>query len=390
MKLYARDSNKRIREWSINQIENSNDAVIRSGLMDGEKVQTIINHPKIRNEIASRITRKRREGYVSLKDLGIFDTKDINCKSILEEKLPRFNTDMDNNLKPMKCQKFKEGKVEYPAFAQPKLNGLRCVLRWEEYETGEGLFKEKTELAIFRGKSGLEYYLPHLTSKLYKELFSYEGRELVFDGELYIHNSALNIIKSSCPTYNSFGTLSVPSGNPEQVEFHIFDLSIPDATQELRINILENVKSKIEEVRGFRVVPSFIIHSDEEARRYRDNFISQGFEGTVIREMRHEYHFGFRPYFIRKYKKYLDSEFLIVDIISKPADPSLPLFVLKNDLNDENFECNPIGDYDWQRSILREKEDYIGLYATVKYMERSGVKQVPFHANVIDIRHNKL
>jgi hypothetical protein len=89
---------------------------------------------------------------------------------------------------------------------------------------------------------------------------------------------------------------------------------------------------------------------------------------------------------MRKFKTHMDSEFLIVDLIPKPSDSSLPLFILKNDLNDSTFECNPSGNWDYQRELLTNKESIIGKYATVRYRERSGVKNVPFHANVIDVR----
>jgi hypothetical protein len=40
--------------------------------------------------------------------------------------------------------------------------------------------------------------------------------------------------------------------------------------------------------------------------------------------------------------------------------------------------------------LLINKEILIGKYATVRYRERTGtIEQLPFHANVIDIRVDK-
>lgn len=389
MKLYARDIKGNIKEYSINQIEDSESAVIRTGRLNGNLIETIIFHPTdIKREIASRIAKKRKEGYVSLKDFGAYiSIHDEHIPNFLEQNLPQYNTDANNNLKPMKCQKFKEGVVKYPAFAQPKLNGLRCVLRWETWTEGEGLFAKEMSGAKLRTKEGLEYYMPHITNYLNKNQFYRDDLELVYDGELYCHKMPLNQIKASCPMINSRGTLSKPSGKPTDISFWIFDLAIPDLTQDIRLK-LQTESNIYGTYIGY--VHHTIIINDMQAMQARDKWINEGFEGAVIREMDAEYAFGFRPNFIRKFKTHLDSEFLIVDLIPKPSDSSLPLFILKNDINNETFECNPSGSWEYQRDLLRNSHELIGMYATVRYRERTGTeKKLPFHANVIAIRKTK-
>lgn len=397
MRLFARDIKGNIKEYNINQIEDTNSASIKTGRLNGNLIQTIITHPiDIKKEIASRIAKKRKEGYVSLKDLGgerfsdgliNFHNNVISIELFLEKHLPVYNTDDNNNLKPMKCQKFQEGKIKYPAFAQPKLNGLRCVLRWETWTEGEGMFTQEMYGAKLRTKEGLEYYMPHITNYLNKDQFYKDDLELVYDGELYCHKMPLNQIKASCPMVNSRGTLSKSSGNPVNISFWIFDLSIPDTTQDVRLMLQKQAN-----IYGTYVgyVHNVVIHSDQEAMEVRDKWIKEGFEGAVIRETDAEYAFGFRPSFICKFKTHMDSEFLIVDVIPKPTDSSLPLFVLKNDINDEVFECNPSGNWEYQRDLMHNSHELIGMYATVRYRERTGTeKKLPFHANVVSIRKTK-
>ena len=69
MRLVARDIKGNIKEWSIEELDYPN-ALIRTGRLNGNLIETIISHNNIHSEIASRITKKRKEGYVSLKDLG--------------------------------------------------------------------------------------------------------------------------------------------------------------------------------------------------------------------------------------------------------------------------------------------------------------------------------
>ena len=86
-----------------------------------------------------------------------------------------------------------------------------------------------------------------------------------------------------------------------------------------------------------------------------------------------------------KFKKIDDGKFIIVDIKSEHKRKYLPLFVLRNDINDELFECSINKPQNVQREILINKENYIGKYMFVEFRERSGIAQVPFHARGINI-----
>ena len=84
-----------------------------------------------------------------------------------------------------------------------------------------------------------------------------------------------------------------------------------------------------------------------------------------------------------KYKKKLDGKFMIVDI--QEDKRGLPIFTLKNDINDETFECTINLSQEEQKKKLNMKQYLIGKTGLVEYRERSGVKEVPFHAKLITI-----
>lgn len=381
--LYSRNFKQEVIRWSIEPSDSYPDrAVIMHGKLGGKYITNFVPI----SEFASRIAKKKKEGYIEIPN------DSVDPVSVV----PTIKYDDNWNTKPMKCQPFKEKKLKYPVAGQPKLNGLRCTLRWENRTVGDGMFTTTKECAVLRTKEGLEFVMPHITDSLIKEHFSYLDHDLAFDGELYKHNTPLNIIKSSCPQTNSRGTLSKPSGNPLSIGFHVFDLAIPNMLQLERLNMLNSLNGYNLRAQNLTVfnnnifhVEYVIINNDYEAQVYRDNCLKAGYEGCVLRELDAEYAFGHRPPFIRKFKTFMDSEFLILDIISKPSDPTLPLFICKNDENDETFECNPTGKHDDQREYLTNKDFYIGKFATVRYRERSGVKNAPFHANVIDIRNEQ-
>ena len=135
----------------------------------------------------------------------------------------------------------------------------------------------------------------------------------------------------------------------------------------------------------FHVIPSYTVGDIQEAVELRDKFISYGFEGLVIREKNTEYQFGGkRNNAMLKFKKKEDGLFDVVDI--KPDKRGLPIFTLKNDLNDELFDATINLPQNKQMLYFAIKDAVVkNGKALVEYRERSGVKQVPFHAKIIKI-----
>ena len=88
----------------------------------------------------------------------------------------------------------------------------------------------------------------------------------------------------------------------------------------------------------FVLLPYRSIDSIVKATIARDQFIDLGFEGLVIRNENCEYQFGGRRNnAMLKYKKKEDGLFDVVNI--KEDKRGLPIFTLKNDLNDELFDA---------------------------------------------------
>ena len=120
--LFTRNFNKDVIYWSIEDLDN-NTAKIQHGVFNGKYIEVTIKHSDIHKEIKSRVARKRKEGYQLL---NIPDVPDLTL--FFNTVLPFIKYDDNWDTKPMKCQPFREKKMVYPAYAQPKLNGLRCTL----------------------------------------------------------------------------------------------------------------------------------------------------------------------------------------------------------------------------------------------------------------------
>ena len=301
------------------------------------------------------------------------------------------------NLTPMKAQKFQLNKFKYPAYAQPKINGVRAFIIWGTVVTGKGMFTESKKQAMILSKDGHRYVLPKIEQLFTENMFTDVD---AYDGELYIPGFKLNEVRRCIPMINARGTLSQPSGNPDLVQFWNFDIGVENLSQRDRLVSLVHISSDnrynfnittntMFDSKSYRwiYVNSKIVNNDDEVIAYTNMAINAGFEGAVIRDMEAEYAFGSRPKTMMKVKRFQDAEFEIIDIVSKVNEPDSALFVCRNDINDATFKVNPMGTLTERKEYLTNKVDYIGKKATVKFYERSGVKDVPFHASLITVRN---
>jgi len=398
--LFRKDINNNIRYWlsniiSKNQIEIKYGKVTtKSDFNSTNEHLKIIQCPNSNIENTKIIRNKLNQGYKVINfnyEDDDFHLTDVQINDI-NSQLGKYATDSNNNLKVMLCTPFVKDTLTYPVLAQPKINGVRATIKLERVSTGEGFFEVHEFKPVIRSKSGLQYCLPHI-EKYFNDVMFYDNDiELKYDGELYIPNTKLNIIRRHIPYINSYNTITKSELEPNLIQFWSFDLCIPDITQKSRLLMLTNkilpfdisllMRNKVPVIS----LPSQLIKSDSEALTFRDYCISLGFEGCVLRSLDAEYSFGNKPKYIMKYKKEITSEFIIVDIVSKTKEDS-GMFVLKNDINECTFVCNPEGTLEERTEYLRNKDKYVGKLATVKYYERSGVNCVPFHANVITIRN---
>lgn len=398
--LYSKTIDGSIKYWKV-KIANLSTIEIEYGTLYGKPIFTTSTSKDPSKDALKRYKEKYNKGYRSLQDLN------IESKFELDTKLPSVTLDRNESFKPMLCQPFKLGKNVWPRWGQPKINGLRGTNSFEKREHGEGMFKTKSIDSVFRSREGMEYVLPLLSNVMLDKTTYTPSRVFNYDGELYIPGAILNVIKSAVPYINEFGTVSKSNENTNKLQYWIFDLAVPVYTQQERLNKLkeynslninniirlsnnphramEVAKAYINHSNNIFIVGGMMIDSDEKAIWYRDECIAAGFEGCIFRDLNAEYAFGQRPSTITKFKKFKQTECLILDVIDEGDNDNGESikFLLKNDINSETFKCSIAADFTERRTLLHFREHWIGKYATVEYGERSGVKKCPFHCNVV-------
>lgn len=416
--LYKRDYRGKPCKWevSIEQSKNNNYRLAyKYGVVEQTTVVSHSDYIKAKNigksnqttlfdqamkEAKSAHSRQLKKGYKYIDDIATKEEVLNNIDDLyhfLDDKLPKYNTDANNVCKPMKCQKFQLGKMKYHAILQPKINGVRCIILYKEITEGEGMFATTHKQAVILSKEGLRYDIKHIEyefTKFYENIP--EAQNIVFDGELYIKGKPVTTIGGAARNkYNEFH---------KDIKFVCFDLAIPDISNANRDNIRFNMTyyincycpidisdhHKFDKVdKPVIFLNSIEVHDDNEVLDYRDICIKEGYEGCVVRDKDAEYCFGQRPMSMMKCKKFDDAEFEIIDIKCRGNAYEKVgftiIYLLKNDINDLQFECNGSGTVEDKLDIFNNKDKYIGKQATVKFYERTK-NGLPFHANVIAIR----
>lgn len=405
-KLYKRNAKNIPVMWS--GAITGQELWIEYGTVNGKTHKELIftNRAKI-DELKSRINAKRKEGYKELYELKdnislstsetleemveYGDNQKATLLSFLTSYLPKYNTTSDGFILPM-LAKTLEDNTPFEKYGimlgQWKINGLRCIIGATEVNT---IF-DKVRLT-YHSREGVDWtdklswmdniLIPRINFDL---LYMMSRENVCLDGELYLPGYSVNDI-------NSFVKNKLFMQH-QQLQYWVYDVCIENMTAYNRAELLkQNIacpiidftykEDHLNNEQQLVLLPTFHISNIQQATACRDDFISAGFEGLILRNPNNEYQFGKRNASMFKYKKKDDGLF---EVIAINADKrGLPIYTLKNDINDSLFECTINLPQDKQRDQLLMKEHLIGKKGLVEFRERSGVQQVPFHAKLIKI-----
>jgi DNA ligase-1 len=196
---------------------------------------------------------------------------------------------------PMLAHRFDEQghKITYPAFAQPKFDGHRCIAMVDT--EGTATLWSRTRKPI----TGL----PHLVRDI-EEWSAARGQTgLVLDGELYNHD-----YREKFEELTSFIRNEDPKPGHEVVQYHTYDV-VHTGPFSFRNNILAASPM----VGAMRRVETVEVADEDELMITFERFLVQGYEGLMVRNMAGEY-VNKRSYDLQKVKEFIDEEFVIVGI----------------------------------------------------------------------------
>ena len=404
--LYKRNAQGKPLVW---RAETDNQYItIDYGLVGGNlHTERIMITAKQVDELKSRIKAKRKEGYKDISELkdGATPTyvgtihpnnkPDATFIRFLDTYLPKYSTTSEGFVLPMLAKVLEDNKPfeKYGTMlGQWKIDGLRCIIG--ATDKSDDLFNPIT--LTYHSRTGEDWtnkmcWMDEiLLPKISKELLDMMVEEgACLDGELYLPGYSVNDINSFVKNTQlaqhyklQYWCYDICCENMSAIKRSkfLYDNLTPSA-----ISLFETKKYYLENKGQLMLLESIEVSNINEAMIARDTYIDLGFEGLILRNPSAEYQFGKRNQAMFKFKKVDDGKFTIVDITSEHKRSDLPLFVCRNDINDELFECSINKPQDVQREMLIHKEKYIGKYMQVEFRARSGINKVPFHARGVNI-----
>lgn len=231
-------------------------------------------------------------------------------------------------------------------FAQPKLDGHRCLIG------GEGAYSR-------RGK------VIDTIPEILNSLDIPDGA--ILDGELYYHGVPLQTIASWAKRRQA---------NTLKLRYHIYDIIIPGMPFVDRQEVLKELNYGKEHV---TMVETVNFDNSRSPFDYCREYIDQGYEGAIIRPAQSLYDIGKRSKSLIKVKLRLDGEYMCVDV-EKSAD-GWGILILKTP-EGKYFRTSAPGDHTQKREALINKHNYIGRLVTCEYAELTKDK-IPFHCVAI-------
>ena len=260
------------------------------------------------------------------------------------------------NIKAMLAHKYNEDKADYPAFIQPKLDGVRCLF------TAKGAFSRANNRFM---------NVEHIEQAL-KPFFA-KNPTAVLDGELYNHGlkddfeKIISLVRKKKPTDNDRAEAA------ELVQYHIYDvasMTIGTYTDRYLFILAEqSLKNKA----CLQVIDNNLVLDFDDAVVMHKKNLKLGYEGSMYRTPSGKYK-GTRSWDLMKFKDFHDTEATIIgyEIGKGKRQGTLGKFIMQDDEGIE-FGCPPGKGYDYKdlANMLDNIHDYIGQRATFTYFQRT-------------------
>ena len=262
-------------------------------------------------------------------------------------------------LKPMLAHKFDNNRVDWslPVYIQPKLDGVRCLF------TKDGAFS----------RTGKQFKnLAHIELALMP--FFKQQPDIVLDGELYNHKLKRDFEKIISLVRKQKPTADDRLDAQHLVQFHVYDYfdGVRYDSYKTRMQNLYNSDVNIYNPKVIQTVPAQLVDSYNYARDLHATFLSEGYEGSIIR-LDGLYKHG-RSYDLMKFKDFSDTEATIIGYETGKGKRTgtLGKFIMQDDEGVE-FGCPPGKGYNYKdlAEMLNNITDYIGKRATFTYFQRT-------------------
>jgi len=347
--LYSKTNTGAIQFWQVESYQSEDQRVFVQttfGQLGGAKQIACDEIKKGKNIGKVNETTPLEQAHIKAKQLWDKKIKD-NYQEDLEA-VKNGHSDLPS-IDPMLAAKYPENKhkVKFPCLTQPKLDGLRMV----------AILKDGKVKLYSRTRKEFKT-LPHIVKEL--EIKFQGFGDLILDGEAYCDeykedfNEIISLIKRD-------------EIHPEhyKIHYHIYDIPSHTGITSERQRYLDFLFEG-REFQYLKRVQTEVVNSEEEIEDKLNLFLSQGYEGVMVRtEGKYE---NKRSKSLLKYKVFQDDEFEIIGV--KEGTGKLMghagSFVCKTK-DGVVFNAKLKGKLDNLKEYFENIDKYIGKMLTVRY-----------------------
>lgn len=349
--LYGKTSTGKIKQWTVGYfVELDGTAILRKrhgqvggSLQNSDKKVKAVNVGKS-NERDPQTQAKFEAAAAHKKQLDVGMQDSIEKAQAHKPNLPMLVHTYKDNM----------GKITFPAYLQPKLNGVRCLTHLEQGQAPQFISRknQRYETVDHIGAALREMGIDNIT----------------LDGEIYTHGWSFAKVLQRVKKQR------VGTDGSDKLQYWVYDIADEAIPYEMRHNQIDNM------LQGHAVIvkcPTVEVHNDDQVWKIHDEWVKLGFEGAIIRNKHGMYQKGLvRSYDVMRVKNFHDAEFEIIGGKSEEVKLEDETWVdcvvyrCKTETGQE-FDVRPVGSVEARVKMFANLKDAIGKPLTVKYAEFS-------------------
>lgn len=286
----------------------------------------------------------------------------LEAKSKIEKKLTAgyFDSIEEANTEevilPMLANSYDAKKIDWQnsVYIQPKFDGMRCL----------AIVKDGTVTLMSRQGKVIEN-CQHIIDALMPLT---QREDIVLDGEIYAHGKTFQENMRLVKKYRK--------GETEQLCYNVYDVVLNDKYEQ-RLWLINKI---VESLRNDTIlsVRTINLGSESDIKGYHSEFIGEGYEGSIVRHGANHYEINKRSSSLLKYKDFIDLACKVIDVLPSDKRPEQGICLCEME-NGHTFSTGMKFSHEEREEILRNKNNYIGQTAEIRFFEYSeeGIPRFP-------------
>ena len=258
--------------------------------------------------------------------------------------------------KPMLAYPVSDKPIDYtkPVFMQPKLDGVRCLI---QYDNSVVTAYSRT------GKQWLN--IDHILQSL--KPFFQDNPNVILDGELYNHALRDDFEKIISCVRKTKPTAIDRAESRKLVQFHCYDIvdeTLDFQSRSIRLNTL------LKPTYGIKLVKTIVTPTEYQAKVNHTRNLDAGYEGSILRL--NDVYQCKRSHSLRKFKDFHDAEATLTSWVEGKGKRAGTIGkFMAIDANGNEFGMPVMDNFKKLQTMFNEMKTWVGKEATFTYFERT-------------------